>query len=42
MNALIENPNKYLPTRETVIDFGIVSFYVYNWKNKKFVELILG
>ena len=34
----LSKAQKYLPTRETAIYFGIVAFYVYNWKAKKFVN----
>ena len=42
LDTLTENTNKYLPTRETAMDFRIVSFCDYNWKDKQFVELIFA
>ena len=36
------NINKHLLTTKTGADFGIVNFCVYNWKDKKMVELIFA
>ena len=41
-STLIENRNTYLPTEETVTDFETVSFCVYNRKDKKYLEPLLG